>query len=98
MTLGIYDAEDGTTEVPCGMCRATGVDDRFACQWCDGTRTVLALGDWRLKAGTLDSAPEAPITKTVCVYCGQEKGHSKRCSVTKFGVEERKEQAGRDAA
>jgi RecJ-like exonuclease len=39
--------DDNTTLVPCGMCRGTGVDDQFACQWCDGTRTVLALGEWQ---------------------------------------------------
>jgi hypothetical protein len=49
-----YDAADDTTEVPCGMCRATGIDQQSdatiilatACPWCDGTKTTLALGHW----------------------------------------------------
>ena len=32
----------------------------------------------------LDPLPGKPH----CLYCGQEEGHSKRCSVTKFGVKE----------
>ncbi len=49
-----YDATDDTTEVPCGMCRGKGIDKQsataeavaVACPWCDGTKTILALGRW----------------------------------------------------
>ncbi len=49
-----HDPADDTTEVPCGMCRATGVDQQgatasatgVACPWCEGTKTILALGCW----------------------------------------------------
>lgn len=30
--------------------------------------------------------PSQPID--ACVYCGQQEGHSRRCSVTKFGAPE----------
>lgn len=56
-----------------------------------------ASGDpWNLRseeAKRADKAPE-PSTEsartTTCAYCGQAEGHSKRCAVTRLGVEEQR--------
>lgn len=44
--IGEFDGE--VTVVPCGMCRATGVEPggKHACEWCDGEKTAVALGHW----------------------------------------------------
>lgn len=34
--------------------------------------------------------PRPNDAQTVCAYCGQPEGHSKRCSVTRFGIEEQR--------
>lgn len=66
------EAIEAVTTVPCGMCGGTGEDGsedgKFACSWCDGMRTVLALGNWTQDAPRIAAQARAETVAEIVAW------------------------------